>query len=133
MTRTDGTMSYIIVSSVLLLGEAMRLLARASVEFDAGHLSNDLDTCSVSHHGHRWTVTATTEHIADLAPLRDQLLQIGDELRHRDLQKMLPGVDPTPAGLATYIRERLNLLAPSLITVTVANGIWEAEAVVDRR
>lgn len=111
----------------------MRLLGRASVEFDAGHISNDLDICSVSHHGHHWVMVATVESVSDLNHVRYGLNQIAEELRYRDLLQMLPGVDPTPSGVATYVRERLNLSAPSLISVRVNNGLWEAEARVDRR
>lgn len=107
----------------------MRHTTTVSESFEAGHQLDDPETCRWAH-GHRWTVSVTVEgtldarkvyvvdHRAFLAALR----AVVDELRDRSLNDMLPGVRPTPEGLAIYFHERLALVQPRIVAVSVGMG-----------
>lgn len=110
----------------------MQVVVSTSVTFDAGHRTALPPLCSLSPHGHRWEVRAVAE-APDLVTLMDQLQAIASELQNRDLGEMLPGVPSTPAGIAAYVRERINLGVPTLVSVSVDIGMWAATVMVERR
>ena len=111
----------------------MQIVVSASVTFDAGHRTALPPDCYVSQHGHRWEVKAAADGEQALPALLEHLATIANELRNRDLNTMLPGVTPTPTGLAAYVRERINLAVPTLVSVWVDNGVFASMVMVERR
>lgn len=97
--------------------------------FEAGHQLDGHTVCE-EQHGHRWQISATVEgalhqktvQVVDHGELQADLDTIADEFRHRDFNIMLPGVRPTPEGLATYIHERLVLKWPRIVEIGVHMG-----------
>ena len=115
----------------------MRYRSQAMAKFDASHRVEGHSRCG-GNHGHRWLVGVTVDggldpkkiQVVDHGTLAEALAVITNELHDRDLNDMLPGVVTTPEGLGLYIRERLILDWPRLVSVWVKMGDW-AEVVVE--
>lgn len=108
----------------------MKHTTTVTVPFEAGHQIDYLDGCKWTGHGHRWTVTVTVGgtldaqkvYVVDHHRLLAAVREVVDELRDHNLNDMLPGVRPTPEGLAIYFHERLALGVPRIVAVEVGMG-----------
>jgi 6-pyruvoyl tetrahydropterin synthase/QueD family protein len=104
----------------------VRATATVQAAFSASHLIEQDPVCG-REHGHYWSVAVTVEgpiriktgSVTDVHDLRAALAAVVAELDHRDLTVMLPGVIATPEGVAVWVRERLLLAFPLIVTVTV--------------
>lgn len=111
----------------------MKALVTVRDEFAASHSVRDHSTCWRGD-GHTWLVEASvsgeispkTGMVVDHGEFADALRTICNELRHRDLNDMLPGVVTTPEGIASYIRERLILTFPGVTRVSVSYETYSA-------
>jgi 6-pyruvoyl-tetrahydropterin synthase len=107
----------------------VRHTTTVSESFEAGHQLDDPVACRWAH-GHRWTVSVTVDgtldpkkvYVVDHGALLAALRVVVDELRDRNLDDMLPGVRSTPEGLAIYFHERLALVQPRIVAVSVGMG-----------
>ncbi len=96
--------------------------------FDAGHVLDSPPECA-RQHGHRYRVEvgmvlrfeASRRQVTDTVPLKSAIRDICAELDGRHLNDMIPGVVPTPDGIAGWFMERLLLSFPRVTRVTV----WE--------
>lgn len=101
--------------------------------FSASHIIDGHSACGRLH-GHDWTVEATvstealppTGMVVDHAEFHAALMRVLVELEYRHLNDMLPGVPPTPEGVAAYVHERLLLAYPNLTSVAVGIGPYRA-------
>ena len=96
--------------------------------FEAGHILEGTRDCA-RQHGHRYRVEVAADlrfepvrrQVTDIEPLRKALTDICAELDGRWLNDMIPGVLPTPDGIAAWFMERLLLHFPRVTRVT----LWE--------
>ena len=113
--------------------------SRSTVSFDAGHTVDNYQ-CGDKPHGHRYTVTATWAREGYPATDLDEwglfakhLEDLRDELRHRDLNKMLGAQEPNVFGVASFFTERLAHVTTLLkVEVHESDGptaILEADAI----
>jgi 6-pyruvoyl-tetrahydropterin synthase len=109
---------------------SVRHTTTVTVPFEAGHQIDNIPGCMWSGHGHRWTVAVSVEgtldtktmFVVDYYQLLDAVREVVHELRNHSLNDMLPGVRPTPEGLAIYFHERLSLQFPRIVTIEVGMG-----------
>jgi 6-pyruvoyl-tetrahydropterin synthase len=81
-------------------------------------------------HGHRWEVRVTVSggldpkkgFVVDHGELAADVGAITAEFADRFLNVMLPGVLPTPEGLASYYHERLVLKWVRIVAIEVDMG-----------
>jgi 6-pyruvoyl-tetrahydropterin synthase len=105
----------------------IELTGTATAEFSAGHVIEFHPRCGRPH-GHRWRVAVTikagqdpkTGELLGLPELATAVEQLAAELDRESVNDMLPGVQPTPAGVALAFRERLSLNWHSITEVAVA-------------
>lgn len=103
-------------------------------DFNASHIVEGHKSCERLH-GHLWEVEASvsgevspkTGMVVDCSELDKALTAILAEFDNRHLNDMLPGVHPTPEGVASYIRERLIMVFPSVTRMSVDIGRCRAE------
>lgn len=107
--------------------------------FDAGHTLDNYQ-CGDKPHGHRYEVTVTWTRegypVTDLDEWsRDakHLEDLRDELRRRDLNKMLGAAEPNVFGVASFFMERLAIVTPvTQVEVHESDGptaLIEADAI----
>ena len=93
----------------------MNVNSWVQITFDAGHAPVE-DPCPAAPdgpHGHRYLLRAYIEGVYDpkrpspIAELRAVLADMRDELRGTVIERMLPGISTTPAGIAAWALERL--------------------------
>lgn len=112
---------------------------RSTVSFDAGHTLNNYQ-CGDKPHGHRYTVTVTFEREGFPATDLDEwsrcaahVEDLRDELRKRDLNKMLGAAVPNVFGVASFFMERLAIVTPVIeVEVHESDGptaVLEADAI----
>jgi 6-pyruvoyltetrahydropterin/6-carboxytetrahydropterin synthase len=96
--------------------------------FDAGHTVEGHPECARLHgHRYRIQVEATLRfepvrrQVTDTTPLQQSVREACAELEGRLINDMLPGVVPTPDGIAAWFMERLSLGFPRITRVT----LWE--------
>jgi 6-pyruvoyl-tetrahydropterin synthase len=103
----------------------------ATRSFSASHRVVGHPLCQRGH-GHRWTVTARSQHEEVDAmgyprggqPICDALDRIVGELVLRDLDVMIPGVRTTTVNLAAWFFERLlSLGLAGMVEVEVENEL----------
>jgi len=94
--------------------------------FNAAHQLETPDgVCGEHMHGHDWYAEVVVR--GEPEPRTGVWITNGPvlleasllELDERTLNKMLPGVHPTAAGVAGWLTERLRLEVPGLVSVTV--------------
>lgn len=93
--------------------------------FNAAHKIDGDFFCGNRTHGHDWYAEVVifgepsreTGQITTGAP--SLLASMVGELDLKLANEMLPGVHPTPEGIAGYLFERLRLECPGLVAVTV--------------
>jgi len=98
----------------------------ASASFSAGHIIKDHPRCGRSH-GHRWTVTVTIKagqdpasgELLGLPELAEAVASLAAELDRESLNEMVPGAQPTPAGLALAWREQLAMHFRAIVEIRV--------------
>jgi 6-pyruvoyltetrahydropterin/6-carboxytetrahydropterin synthase len=98
-------------------------------EFESGHIISGDAECGRLH-GHRYSVEveaplkfdAAKRQTTDTAPLRHAVREMCRELDHRSINEMIPGVSPTPDGIAAWFLERLMLAFPRVRRVTVSES-----------
>jgi 6-pyruvoyltetrahydropterin/6-carboxytetrahydropterin synthase len=94
----------------------MEFTGTAAASFSAAHTVKGHPRCG-RNHGHRWRIAVTIKAGQDpasgdldwLPELADAVEGIASELDREDLNDMLVGGQPTAAGLALNVRERLAL------------------------
>lgn len=106
----------------------MQYSATVEATFEAGHHIEGHRLCSRPGHGHHYRVQTTTlGHMqrdglpVDMLQLRESVQALADECDGRNLNDMLPGVIPSPHGVARWFMERLLDQWPRVVEVTV----WE--------
>lgn len=107
----------------------MKHFTTVGMVFEAGHQVDGHLICELRH-GHRWQVWVTVAggldpkkvQVVDHGELLAALTAVVTEFANNDLNDMLPGVITTPEGIALYIRERLILDWPRIVTVVVQMG-----------
>ena len=112
----------------------MQAVVTAHQAFSASHMIPNHSTCGHLH-GHDWDIAVSltgeispkTGMVTDHGLLVMALQDLCREFDRRDLNAMLPGVLPSPEGLAPYIRERLAMQFPTITTVTVSCGLYAAQ------
>lgn len=93
--------------------------------FNASHTVDGDFYCGKRNHGHDWYAEAAVagEPAKESgAILTSMPILVQDAVGELDLKlanDMLPGVHPTPEGIAMWLFERLRLECPGLISVTV--------------
>lgn len=94
----------------------MNRLLILSTSFHAVHMHGPFPV------GHRWVLRASVEVGANTTTeaIWAQLSLIRAELHERQIEKMLPGVDPSALGLAAWAFERLSGPLPKLESVSVS-------------
>jgi 6-pyruvoyl-tetrahydropterin synthase len=115
----------------------MKYRSVAVARFEAAHRVEGHSRCGDTH-GHQWIVSVAVEggldpkkvYVVDHGSWQEALAAVVNELHDRDLNDMLPGVVTTPEGLALYIRERLILDWPRIVSVAVDMGGW-AQAIAE--
>jgi 6-pyruvoyltetrahydropterin/6-carboxytetrahydropterin synthase len=114
-------------SAVHFVWWCMQYSATVETSFEAGHLIEGHRTCGRVH-GHHYRVQATAlGHMqrdgtpVDMFELRQAAQALADECDGRYLNEMLPGVIPSPHGIARWFMERLLDQWPRVAEVTV----WE--------
>lgn len=98
----------------------------AAASFSASHVVPGHPRCGRMH-GHRWTIEVaitagqdtTTGELHRLAELAEAIETICDEIDREHVNDMFPASDPTPAGVALSVRERLILDFPQIAEVRV--------------
>ena len=93
--------------------------------FNAAHKIDGDFFCGKRTHGHDWYAEVSvfgepakeTGAISTEAP--SLLATLVEELDLKLANEMLPGVHPTPEGIAMYLFERMRLACPGLTTITV--------------
>jgi 6-pyruvoyltetrahydropterin/6-carboxytetrahydropterin synthase len=116
----------------------MRITSTVSGRFSAGHVLPGHAKCG-REHGHAWFVRLTVEggigpttgYLVDHEELRAALGGIIAEIDGESLGSFLPGVVPSPEGLCGYFRERLLLVFPNIVRVTVRADPEGYEATVE--
>jgi 6-pyruvoyltetrahydropterin/6-carboxytetrahydropterin synthase len=101
-------------------------IGSAAAEFSAAHVVKGHPRCGRIH-GHRWRVEVSikagqdpeTGDLVGLPELATAVEQFCAELDRESINDMLPGSQPTPAGVGLAIRERLSLRWRTISTVTV--------------
>lgn len=94
----------------------MEFTGTAAASFSASHMVKGHPRCG-RNHGHRWRIAVTIKagqdpasgDLVGLPELADAIEVIAGELDREDLNDMLVGGQPTAAGLALNVRERLAL------------------------
>lgn len=97
--------------------------------FEAGHLLSHRP-CDKPGHGHTWKVAASLTADVDretgeprgAESLAEDLRSVLFEIDGRNLNEMLPGVQPTANGVAAWILERISGLHPQITSVEVWQG-----------
>lgn len=118
----------------------MRASVTVQSRFSASHVIEGHPVCGRVH-GHAWVVSATvdgpvspkTGAVDGSSDLATGLAHVIVELDHKHLNDMLPGVVPTPEGIAAWVHERLLLASPRLTSVTVDDGDYAATLVWEIR
>jgi len=93
--------------------------------FNAAHKIDGDFFCGTRTHGHDWyaEVSVFGEPTKDGGQIVTEapslLASMVSELDLKLANEMLPGVHPTPEGIAMYLFERLRLACPGLMAVTV--------------
>lgn len=98
----------------------------AAASFSASHVVRDHLRCG-RQHGHRWTVTVTIKagqdpasgELLGLPELAEAVESLCIQLDREHLNDMVPGAQPTPAGLALAFREQLSLRFRAVVEVRV--------------
>ena len=110
----------------------MRTTVRRRLPFSAAHTAR---VCGKRLHGHDWfaEVVVAGEPDRDTGSLDarafDELELHVAGLDTESLDDVLPGVHPTPEGVAAWLLEQLRLASPGLVAVTV--GFIDREATVE--
>jgi len=97
----------------------MNYSSSATVTVSAGHSPDANEWCGSQPHGHRYTITVTwdregfpaTDH-AVWVLTRTKLLDLGLELKNRDLGKMLGASVPNVFGVASFVMDRMSPTVP---------------------
>lgn len=102
----------------------MKITVTHRAPFNAAHQVDGDFYCGKHTHGHDWFAEATVigevtkgGSIETSMPVRVQATV--EELDLKLANDMLPGVHPTPEGIANWLFERLRLECPGLVSVTV--------------
>ena len=103
----------------------MKTTIRHRALFNAAHKIDGDFFCGMRLHGHDWFAEAVVYGMPD--PLTGSIntkapmfLQASvEELDLKFANDMLPGLFPTPEGIAGWLFERLQLECPGLLSVTV--------------
>ena len=94
----------------------MEFTGTVAASFSAAHLIDGHPRCG-RNHGHRWRIAVTVKagqdpasgDLVGLPELEVAVATIAREFDREDLNDMLVGGQPTAAGLALNVRERLAL------------------------
>lgn len=90
--------------------------------FSSAHTSVD---CGPRIHGHDWTAQVTVGGVVDFetgsidTDAGTSLSMLVAGFDNENLDVVLPGVYPTPEGIAAWLAEQLRLDNPGLVSVTV--------------
>jgi 6-pyruvoyl-tetrahydropterin synthase len=98
----------------------------ATAAFSASHTVKGDPRCGRKH-GHRWRVVVeikvgqdpVTGELIDLSKLAGSVEQFCAEMHREDVNDMLPAGQPTAAGVALAVRERLAMTFRTIVSVTV--------------
>ena len=105
----------------------MQFLSSVTVPFNAAHRLPS-EPGHENNHGHTYRVTVVEEVRFDLAAkrlarapeqLRTDLESLLIEVNGRDLNEQLYGTEPSLAGIAAWLMERLLMEHPNIITIDV--------------
>jgi 6-pyruvoyltetrahydropterin/6-carboxytetrahydropterin synthase len=107
----------------------MEYSVRIRGEFESGHIISGDPECGRIH-GHRYSVEVEASlkfdpakrQTNDTAPLQHAVREICRELDRRSINEMIPGISPTPDGIAAWFIERLILAFPRIRRVTVSES-----------
>jgi 6-pyruvoyl-tetrahydropterin synthase len=102
------------------------LTGTAAASFSAHHVIKDHPRCGRDH-GHRWRLAVSiaagqdpkTGELLGLPELATAVEQFASELDRESINDMLPGSQPTAAGVAFAARERLSLKWRTITKVQV--------------
>lgn len=102
----------------------MRTVVRHRVRFGASHLVTDPEhtygLCGARLHGHDWYAEILLA-VVDTTNAPAFFGSLVEEIAEEHLNDLLPGVPPTPAGVAGWLVERTRMHVPGLISITVGH------------
>jgi len=109
----------------------MRTTITTTVPFFAGHVIPGHSTCG-RQHGHDWSVAVSLESslnpqdglVVEHGAFQHAVEELVAEFNGRNINDLLPGVLPTPEGIAQYVHERLVFEYPvTKVTVVMSRSI----------